>query len=81
MKDLAQEDELLHLLLEGLGQLLQVVARHQPIAVRKEDTFAVDGDGCGFSVDLYACLLGQPSECPNIVISNKEVNIYSFGCE
>ena len=80
VKDLTQEDELLHLLLEGLGQLLQVVARHQSIAMGKEDAFAVDSDGCWLAVDLCACLLGEPSECPDIVIANEEVDLYSVVC-
>ena len=78
MKDLTQEDKLLHLLLEGLGQLLQVVARHQSIAMGKEDAFAVDGDGCWLAVDLYACLLGEPTESPDVVVANEEVDLYSF---
>ena len=78
MKYLTQEDELLHFLLEGLGQLLQVVARHQSIAMGKEDAFAVDGDGCWLAVDLYTCLLGEPTESPDVVVSNEEVDLYSF---
>ena len=78
MKDLTQEDKLLHLLLEGLGQLLQVVARHQSIAMGKEDAFAVDGDGCWLAVDLYACLLGEPTESPDVVVAYEEMDLYSF---
>ena len=43
----------------------------------KEDAFAVDGDGFWLSVDLYACLLGEPSKSPDIMIANKEVDWYS----
>ena len=44
----------------------------------KEDAFAVDGDGSWLAVDLYACLLGEPTESPDVVVANEEVDLYSF---
>ena len=78
---LAQEDEVLDFLLNTLGQKLQIVAGYQSVAVSQEETFSVDGDSCRLAMDLYARLLGEPTESPNVVVSDEEVDLYSLGCE
>ena len=78
MKNLTQKNKLLDFLLNSCRQLLQVVARYKSIAVGEEDSFAVYNDRLWLSVDLYTCLLGKPSKCPNVVVTNEEVDLYSF---
>ena len=78
MKHSAQEDELPNLLLHFLRQLLQVVAGYESIAVGEENALAIELYALGFTVHLNACLLRQPTESPNIVVTNEEVHGYAF---
>ena len=44
----------------------------------EKNALAIELYALGFTVHLNACLLRQPTESPNIVVTNEEVHGYAF---
>ena len=78
MEKFTKENKLLDLLLDLQGELLYIVTRHESVTMRKKNAFTVQHYGFRFSMDSHSSLLFEPTKCPNIMITNKEMHLNAF---
>ena len=77
VKECPQANEVANLLADRRGERLQVAGRYDAVAVGKVEGALVDGGCYGRAVDKDTRFAGEPSECPNIMITNEIVHLYA----